>query len=171
MPSSVKTIYSWVLAVIFAVIGLLALMIPVEVGDSYCGAVLYDTSTSEPCTSAMQWRRVVVIISGLVLVSIVLRQAWVGSTGRRFSRVAACIFLAISLVAFLVTLNRLLQPIQSEWCGSVVNRHRTYEAALERRCDDLLAPYWRAAIGAGIVGMVSVFLGIRLWNRTLPDSP
>lgn len=151
--------------------GLVVALTPVDVGDSYCGTALYDTTLAAPCTSEMILRRVIAVLCWLGALAIVaLIVAREGSARRRARRLWAVGVIGLSVVGGVVMVNRLLQPVRSEWCGSVLNRHRTYEPAIEARCDHLLMPFRNAAITVGIVAAVALVMGISLLWRSSVDA-
>lgn len=151
-----------------ATIGLAALLTSFEVGDTYCGTALYDTSAAAQCSASVSARRAVAALCAMILIGSLATGASAARAGRRFSRFVAVVLFAISVASVLVMLNRLLQPTRTEWCGSVVNRHHTYEPVIETRCDRLLDPFLKAAIGAGTVALASLWCGISLWRRKFP---
>ena len=159
----------WALAALLTGFGLVCAVSPIERGDSYCGTVLYDTTTAAPCSSPIEWRRILVSLCFAGAAALVLLLALSCDRARRRFRIAGFVLLAIAFVAALVMLNRLLQPTQSEWCGSVLNRHRTYESEIESRCDHLIAAYRNEALGAGIATICSLWFGVRLWRRRAPN--
>lgn len=154
-----------IVALAAAIVGLVLMLTPVEVGDSYCGTVLYDTSTAEPCTTTMILRRVVVVGCAAIVIAIAVLRAWNGERARRTYHVAATVLFFCSAIAVVVMLNRLLQPTTTEFCGSVVNRHRTYEPLIEQRCDQLLGPFRVAAAIAGVSAVGLAGFGAWIWRH------
>lgn len=141
-----------------------------EAGDSYCGSVLYDTVTARPCGSPILVRRVLSLLFGIAAIGTFVTASVSGAPrARRTARALACSLIVVAAAGALIAANRLLQPTHGEYCGSVVNRHRTDEPAIEARCDDLLAPYRNTAIVVGIVAAVALIGGIVLWRRSAHD--
>lgn len=141
-----------------------------EAGDSYCGSVLYDTVTARPCGSPILLRRVLSLVFGLAAIGAFATTSISGSPRtRRTIRALATLLIVLAAVGVLITANRLLQPTHGEYCGSIVNRHRTYEPAIETRCNDLLAPYRNSAIAVGVIALVALLGGIALWRRSAHD--
>jgi len=157
-------------AAAFTIMTLVALLWRSEAGDSYCGSVLYDTVTARPCGSTILVRRVLSLLFGLAAIGTFATAAVLGAApGRRILRSAAAALVTAAAVGALMTANRLLQPTRTEWCGSVLNRHRTYEPAIEARCDDLLAPYRNTAIIVGVMALAALVAGTFLWRRSSHD--
>ena len=150
--------------------GLVTAFTSVETGDTYCGTALYDTSTFGDCGSAIALRRIVAAGCALAALGIVAWRTGAFDRSRRSVRLAALGLFVVSAVAALVVVNRLLQPTGTAWCGSVLNRHHTYDAAIESRCDDLLAPLRNTAAVAGVVAAASLWGAIRLWRSALRDA-
>lgn len=156
----------WVAAVLSIGAGLAVALTPVDAGDTYCGTALYDTVTVAPCGTTMMWRRILAAgLVGVALVIVVVNSAVTTDVSHRRWRVLAGVFIALTAVAALATMNRLLQPARGEWCGSLVNRHRTYEPAIEHRCDELLASHRNGAVVAGATGILMGSLGLVFWRR------
>ena len=162
----------WVSAATLAAAALVIALWRVESGDTYCGTALYDTVTARPCSSSLLWRRV---LSGLCAggaVVAVFAAALVGAdrVQRRLRAVSvglACVASAAALVA----VNRLLQPTRSDYCGSVLNRHHTYDTAIEDRCNHLLAPYRATAVVALVVAVIALGWGVVLAVRSRSRHP
>lgn len=77
----------------------------------------------------------------------------------------------IAVGGALVGVNRLLEPTPpTEFCGSVLNRHGPYEPAREARCEELLAPFRRAAVvafaTAAVTGTAAIAVAIRTGRMT-----
>ena len=134
----------------FLVLSLFVAVGHVYTGDSYCGAVLYDTNRHSACSGPMRTRTVTTLafaISGVGL----------GAYGVTRHRPRAALPLILGLAFFGLLLgasNRLLQPISNPWCGSVLNPHRYYEARLTARCDAALSPFRRQAVVLIVVSLV-----------------
>lgn len=139
----------------------------VETSDSYCGSVLYDTQMALPCGDQMRWRRVVVVLLVAVAIGTLVLALVRGDDVRR-RRVSLVIVLAITVMflGVLLAANRLLQPAE-DWCGSVLNRHRTYEPMREARCTDRLRPhlvfgiFWLWIALCGLTAAVWAAFGLR----------
>lgn len=71
---------------------------------------------------------------------------------------AAFALSAVAVVFVAVGMTRLLEPTDDAWCGSVLNRHRTYEPAIDSECDSLLAP--RRAEAAVPLGAAAASAGL-----------
>ncbi|MFZ9627852.1 MAG: hypothetical protein ACO3C1_00710 [Ilumatobacteraceae bacterium] len=160
----------WVAAAATFGVGLAVALTPVEKGDSYCGTALYDTVLGGQCASPLVWRRAVGLALGVGAAGVVT-VCGLSGVGRRErpARVGAVVLVVLSVVSAVVVVNRVLQPVPSAWCGSVVNRHRTYEPALEHTCDELLAPYRSAAAWAAAVAAASLVMGVALWRHPVAD--
>jgi hypothetical protein len=125
--------------------------------DDTCGQVFYDTYRADTCSHPMAvqtgWT-VTIAAAGVVALAV----GMIGPRGqsRRSARVVEFLLGVTAAALLLVGLNRMLQPDEAElFCGSVVNRHTTYEPVRERRCDDLLWPHRRAAIASFSGGVVA----------------
>lgn len=152
---------------VLAIIAVLVLLWRAEGGDSACGSALYDTVSSGPCSSPITLRRVLAVIASVLSVSCLATAALPGVRSRvRLLRIAALELLVSSAVGLLVTANRLLQPTRAEYCGSVVNRHHTYDAAIESRCNELLAPLRNTAITVGALSLIALLAGVLVWRRS-----
>lgn len=157
-------------AAAFTIATIVVLLWRSEAGDSYCGSVLYDTVTARPCGSPILLRRVLSLLFGIAGMATFATASILGAArGRRALRSVASALVIAAAVGALVVLNRLLQPTRAEWCGSVLNRHRTYEAVIESRCDELLAPYRNTAIVVGVLAVASLAAGVVLWVRSRHD--
>ena len=80
--------------------------------------------------------------------------------------------LVAASIAAVVCANRLLEPVDAAYCGSVVNRHTSNasEPSLDRECDELVEPHRNQAIAAGAVGLG--FLGLAaLADRSRQPEP
>lgn len=116
-------------------LGLFVALGHVETTDTYCGAVFYDTYRDGPCAEPMRTRTVTTLafaVSGVGLVAY-------GVTRHRRRAALPLVFALASFALLLGALNRLLQPTSNPWCGSVLNRHRYYEAPSIARCDAALS--------------------------------
>lgn len=139
----------------------------VETYDSYCGSVLYDTQMSSPCGDEMRWRRLVVVVLMIVAIGTLFVAVSPGHD-RRERSLAWMVALGFGLTTLgsLLAANRLLQPA-GEWCGSLVNRHRTYEPMREARCTDRLRPHlvfgmlWIWVALCGLAAAMWAALGLR----------
>lgn len=139
----------------------------VETYDSYCGSVLYDTQMMSPCGDQMWWRRTAVAVLSVLAVGALVLAVSLGRETRqlRFSMVLA-FSLAVVFIGVLIAANRFLQPAE-DWCGSVMNRHRTYEPIREAHCDDRLRPhlvfgvFWMWIALCGLAAAVWAALGLR----------
>lgn len=155
----------WVAVAALGTLSLVALLVPAESGDTYCGTALYDTTRAEPCTGTMTMRLVIGVVAlvlGLAFVLVLALGRRVGHS--RVRAVSAVVLVGVAVTAALVATNRFLQPTRTEWCGSVVNRHRTYEVAIEKRCDALLAPYRNWGLVATAVSVLSLVVGGVVWR-------
>lgn len=147
----------------------------VTVGDTYCGTAFYDSTRSGACgTHLRTMGGLAALFSVLGLSALVV--AIVAGAPRRAKVRQVPILLAgfVALALALVGLNRVLEPTHSRFCGSVVNRHRTYDAAIERQCDAALRPHVRAAQvafagAAGSAALAAVLL-VRQRRQLLPAA-
>lgn len=151
--------------VLLAVAGFIGLD-PALAGDNYCGRLYFDTQWNSACRTTLAIRAgwFLAIAGAAVALAVGLV-----ATARRPRMVGAAALGAIALIGVLVGFNRLLQPIaasvpfQTQFCGSVLNRHGSpFDQSYNRKCDDLLGPRKRAAAvafgvaalsGAGAVAM------------------
>jgi hypothetical protein len=154
----------WPLALVglalLAVAWILALQ-PVVIGDTYCGRVLFDT---RPCGGRMATSRTSSLVLGCGSVAML-------AVALRHQILRAPMVAVLGLIAALLLIvagNRLLQPVSDPWCGSVLNRHRYYDAALESRCDHVVAPYRRAGVRA--LGGGAAALALALGALVLPGT-
>lgn len=155
--------WTWVAAALALLAAACVLLVQkIETFDSYCGSVLYDTNMSAPCDGEMSWRRIVVGILFVAGTAILGAALIVGRTGqtRRYS-VATAVGVAVFFVGLVMATNRFLQPAE-EWCGSVVNRHRTYERMHESMCDDHLRPHLLAGLAWTWVSLCG--LAVAAWG-------
>lgn len=141
------------LGALLVVAGAVVALIPFETADSYCGRPLWDADRHGPCADRM-WVMTVLALgfvgAGALVLLAVLR--W---------RVPVLLALA-SLALVAVGTNRLFEPLG---CGSVLNRHRTYEASIERACDERLQPRRNQGVAAlsaaGAVAITALAIGLR----------
>lgn len=149
------------------VVAVVLLFQKVETFDSYCGSVLYDTQSGSPCGDEMRWRRVAVVALLVVaIVAMVLAVSLGRSDGQRRLSWVLALALSLGFLGVLLATNRLLQPAE-DWCGSVLNRHRTYEPMREAHCDDRLRAhlifgiFWMWIALCGLTAAVWAALGLR----------
>jgi hypothetical protein len=136
---------------------------PVTNGDNYCGRVYFDTVRSNACRSTMSGRLVWVLV--LAAGSIAIMAAVLIARHRPWLLLAGALGI-IAIGSALLGGNRLLEPTPpTQFCGSVLNRHGPYEPAREAQCEELLAPYRRAAVlafaTAAVTGTAAIAVGIR----------
>ena len=135
---------------------------PFEVADTYCGRVAWDATRSGICADEMATRTLVAVGSAAGGVVLLL-------AAFRWRVPALMIGAALLLAAF--GMNRLLEPTDERWCGSVLNRHRYYEPESEADCDAVLAPR-RTAGTVALAGAVTV--AVAAWpvaRRGRKDRP
>jgi len=147
-------------------IGAVAAGAHLVVGDTYCGTVFYDSNRHGACGDRLATQATVVALLGFLGLAAIAVAAL--SNVPRSVVLRRIGMLALSVIAAglaLVAANRALEPSDEAYCGSVLNRHRTYEAAFEQRCDDVLRPAAEAALLAAIVSAMvaggAVVLGFR----------
>ncbi len=142
------------------------------VGDSYCGSPFYDSYRNGACG-----RRLVVLgalaVTCLLLGLSALALAWLaGQSPVVWLRSLPVIVLGlVALGLGLVAVHSLVEPTRDRWCGSVVNRHRTYEPEIERDCDRILRPNARTAAGAGVGAALAAGAAIALRPRRRAPKP
>lgn len=129
-----------VVGVLLMVAGVVIASTSVTRGDTYCGQPLWDMTTGPVCDMASRRAASVALFGGGAVLAI---------AGARSTLVA--IALVGAAVGGLVVANRLLEPIDARYCGSVVNRHTSNgtEPSLDQECDELVEPHRNQAIGAG----------------------
>lgn len=111
--------------------GSLISLVPFNVSDTSCGQVAWDASRDGVCADEMSARTVAaVVLLGLGALAL----------GAFFRWHLPALMVAAALALAALGMNRLLEPTDARQCGSVLNRHRTYEAQHEAACDALLAP-------------------------------
>ncbi|MCA1675694.1 MAG: hypothetical protein LC799_27125, partial [Actinobacteria bacterium] len=153
------------LGALLVVAGGAVALIPFETADSYCGRPLWDADRYGACADRM-W-----VMTGLAL-GLVGSGALVLLAAFHWRVPALLAVASFALVA--VGTNRLFEPLG---CGSVLNRHRTYEASLERACDQRLRPFRNQGVAAlsaaGALAIGAVAIGVRRraggQRRTLLD--
>ena len=143
------------------VIGVVIASRSVTRGDTYCGQPLWDMAKGPVCDMAPRRSAAVALFGGGAILAIV---------GARSTLVAVA--LVAASIAAVVCANRLLEPVDAAYCGSVVNRHTSNasEPSLDRECDELVEPHRNQAIAAGAVGLG--FLGLAaLADRSRQPEP
>jgi hypothetical protein len=115
-------------------------------GDTYCGRVLWDTNLGGGCHDPMVARRLIALILGAFACALTL-------VALRWS--IAAVLIVVAGVSCLVAVNRLFEPTVEHYCGSVLNRHRTYDAAFQAECDQLLRPHLVEGVSATAVAFCS----------------
>jgi hypothetical protein len=127
-------------------------------GDTYCGSPFSDAKWGAVCDVPLRSAGLAAgILTALGLGSLFAAVS-AGRSGR--DRTLARAAFGLGLVGFalvLVSANRLVEPIDDPFCGSVVNRHRYHDAARESRCDAALEPFVEqamvsASLGAAVLG-------------------
>jgi len=151
------------------------------VGDTYCGSPFYDSYRNGRCgdrlavLGTLAVTCLVVGLSALVL-------AWLGGqSSTAWLRTLPVIVLGLLALSLgLVAVHSMVDPTRHRWCGSVVNRHRTYEPDIERDCDRILRPNVKTAAGAGLGASLATGAAIALRPRrpspelsgsSMPSSP
>lgn len=141
------------------------------VGDSYCGSAFYDSYRNGACGRRLALLGTLALLSLIVGIS-ALVLAWLAGRppGDRLRALPVIVLGLVALGLGLVAAHNLLEPSRQRWCGSVVNRHRTYEPVIERECDRILRPNARAALLASLGSAVAIGAGIALRPRRRPDA-
>lgn len=145
------------------------------VGDTYCGNVFYDSNRHGACGQRLATQGFFVVLCAVLgLAALVV--ALLAGVSRRvvLQRVAVLGAVVLALTFALVAANRALEPTQDAWCGSVVNRHRTYEPTIEKRCDEILRPNTRKAVLASVGSVIAaggaVLMGARQGRRAVASE-
>jgi hypothetical protein len=151
-----------------AIAGLIALD-PVLSGDNYCGRLYFDTQWNSACRTT--WAIRAGWFLALAGAAVVLAVGLVASA-RRPRMAAGAALAGIALIGILVGFNRLLQPVQSQFCGSVLNRHESpLDRSYNMRCDALVAHHKRAATVAFAAAALGGAGAAAIATRTRePDS-
>jgi hypothetical protein len=150
----------WVLAgigVAFLAASLVAANLRFTHADTYCGAVFSDRDWGFVCRDSMT--RAATASGALFVLGVValLGAATMGRSGRDRMLAATSFGLALLGGLFLIgSVNRLVEPTDEDWCGSVLNRHRYYDAEKEHQCDAVLEPEVRRASVAGVLGVAAM---------------
>lgn len=145
------------------------------VGDTYCGTVFYDSNRHGACGQRLATQGLFVVLATLLSLS-ALVVALLAGVSRRvvLQRIAVMVVVVLALTFALVAANRALEPTHGAWCGSVLNRHRTYEPTIEKRCDEILRPNTReavlASIGSVIAAGVALLMGVRQGRRAVASE-
>lgn len=151
---------------VLLIVGLALALVPQYVGDNYCGRLFFDSRAQAPCDSARGARALLVAL----LVgpsSIGLAAVMVLRTKRRLPIAVLIVGGAVSMCLVLIGLNRLLEPTEGASCGSVVNRHRSFDSAFESACKQPIDARTRASLQAFAGAAVASVLtgGLVLFER------
>ena len=145
---------------VLLIVGLTLALLPQYAGDNYCGRLFFDSRAQAPCDSARRARALLVAL--LVGPSSVgLAAAFVLGARRRLPMAVLLVGGVVSMCLVLIGVNRLLEPANGAACGSVVNRHRSFDPAFEAACKQPIGARTRASLQAfAAAAVASVLTGV-----------
>jgi hypothetical protein len=152
---------------ILIMVGLLALALAAWLATSRpvvngvaCGPVLYDTHSAGACAPKVDQLTAASVAIGFISMVLMVAAAAPLSPKRRGVARAGMLLLIGAGMLGVVVANRLLEPANGRYCGSVVNRHHYVEPLLNLQCDNLLRPHRNQAVAAGAGAVLAAGVGL-----------
>lgn len=156
---------STIVLCLLGIVGATLAVLPIYAGDNYCGRLLFDSSAQPSCKRALGARTVIVAgIMGPSLAGLVVEVMRKSNQRLPVGFLLAGCVITVTLVV--IGLNRLLEPTDGLFCGSVLNRHRSFDSAVRAACEGPIAARTRSALlafaGAAAVSACTVLLRVAL---------